>query len=305
MAESSSKVAVYAALAGNVLVALTKFVAAALTGSSAMLSEAVHSVVDTGNELLLLYGQHRAGKPADDAHPLGYGRELYFWSFVVAVLVFALGAGVSIYEGVEQVRHPHAMTDAKVSFVVLGLAFLFEGGSSWFAFRSFQQAKGRLGWWQAIRRSKDPVAFTVLLENAAALVGIVIAALGTWGAVAFDEPRLDGVASLLIGLLLAGVAVLLAGESKGLLIGERADPAVSAALRRAVADTPGVRRATRVLTVQLSPDQIFAILSLEFEDDLHIPEVEALIARLEAAIQHAQPQVIRVFIRPEPCGAPG
>jgi len=270
MAEGSSKTAVYAALAGNVLVAVTKVVAAVITGSSAMASEAVHSTVDTGNELLLLYGQHRAAKPADEAHPLGHGRELYFWSFIVAVLVFALGAGVSIYEGVQHVRHPAPITDVKINFIVLGLAFVFEAGSSWFSFRDFRKTKGERGWWQAVRQSKDPVGFTVLVENAAALVGILIAALGTWGAVAVGEPRLDGAASILIGLLLAGVAVLLAGESKGLL------------------------------TVQLAPDQIFAILSLEFDDGLRIPEVERLIARLEDSIKDAQPQVIRVFIRPEP-----
>lgn len=300
MAEGSSKTAVYAALAGNVLVAVTKVVAAVITGSSAMASEAVHSTVDTGNELLLLYGQHRAAKPADEAHPLGHGRELYFWSFIVAVLVFALGAGVSIYEGVQHVRHPAPITDVKINFIVLGLAFVFEAGSSWFSFRDFRKTKGERGWWQAVRQSKDPVGFTVLVENAAALVGILIAALGTWGAVAVGEPRLDGAASILIGLLLAGVAVLLAGESKGLLIGERADPAVAEALRKAVAEVPGVRSTARVLTVQLAPDQIFAILSLEFDDGLRIPEVERLIARLEDSIKDAQPQVIRVFIRPEP-----
>ena len=302
MAEHASKIAIYAALAGNVLIAVTKFVAAAITGSSAMTSEAVHSLVDTGNELLLLHGQRRAAKSPDEAHPLGYGRELYFWSFVVAVLVFALGAGVSIYEGIVHIGAPEPIRNPNVNYIVLALAFLFEGGSGWFAFREFQKAKGHQGWWQAVRLSKDPVSFTILFENGAALVGIVIAAIGAWASVRFAEPRLDGVASILIGLVLAGVASLLARESKALLIGEPADPAVVAAIRSAMADTPGVLRTARVLTVQLAPDQIVAIVNLEFDDSLRIPEVERLIEKLEARIQCKQPQIVNLFVRPEPTG---
>ena len=302
MAEHESKIAIQAALAGNVLIAVTKFIAAAMTGSSAMASEAVHSLVDTGNEVLLLHGQRRAAKPPDEAHPLGYGRELYFWSFVVAVLVFALGAGVSIYEGIVHIGAPEPIRNPNVNYIVLALAFVFEAGSGWFAFREFQKAKGGQGWWEAVRRSKDPVSFTILFENGAALVGIVIAAIGAWASVRFAEPRFDGAASILIGLVLAGVALLLARESKALLIGEAADPAVVEAIRRAVAGAPGVRRTARVLTVQLAPEQIVAIVNLEFDDSLRIPEVERLVEKLEAQIQLDQPHIVNLFVRPEPAG---
>jgi cation diffusion facilitator family transporter len=301
MRDTSSRTAVIAGLIGNLLVAVIKFVAAAISGSSAMLTEAVHSVVDTGNEVLLLYGQWRAAKPPDEAHPLGYGRELYFWSFVVAVLIFALGAGVSIYEGIDHIQHPHPIETPLVNYIVLALAFAFEAGSGWFAFRGFVQAKGDNGWWETIRRSKDPASITVLFESVADLLGIVIAAVGGWASLAFNEPIYDGFASVLIGLVLAGIAALLARESKGLLIGERADPAVVAALRRAAAaEAPGVRRTTGVLTVQLAPDQVIAVMSLEFDDALRIPEVERLIDRLERRIRREQPQIMTIFVRPEP-----
>ncbi len=298
-AESSSKTVVYAALIGNVLVAVAKAGAAAWTGSSSMLSEAVHSAVDTGNEVLLLYGIHRAARHADPEHPIGYGRELYFWSFIVAVLVFALGAGVSLYQGIAHLRHPEPISDPLVNYVVLGVAFLFEGGSWIVSLRQFKAAKGPLGFYEAFRRSKDPPSFTVLFEDSAALLGILIAAFGTYAATSLDAPAFDGVASLLIGLVLAGTATLLLRESKSLLIGERADRKLSDSILRIAEDASAASRANGVLTVQLAPDQILAALSLEFADDLRAPQIEEAVIEIERKIRAAHPEVVTLFIKPQ------
>jgi len=225
MAKSSTVLTVWAALAGNLMVALAKSVAAAMTGSAAMTSEAVHSLVDTVNEVLLLYGISRSARPADRTHPLGYGRELYFWSFVVALLIFALGAGVSAYEGFNRIVVPQPIERPRVIFAVLAASLAFEGTSWWISMRAFGAAKRNLGWWEAFRRSKDPPAFIVVFEDSAALLGIAAAAAGTAAALLTGDTRWDGVASLIIAAILAGVAALLAQESKELLIGERADPA--------------------------------------------------------------------------------
>ena len=297
---SASRTAIIAALVGNLLIAVTKGVAAAVTGSSAMLSEAVHSLVDSGNEVLLLYGQHRAARPPDQRHPFGYGRELYFWCFVVALLIFAVGAGVSIYEGVIHIRHPEPISKPWINFVVLGLAFLFEGGSWWFAWKSFREAQGALSFWGAFKASKDPTTFMVLFEDSAALLGIMIAAMGTWLSLHFRAPWIDGTASILIGLVLAAVAVLLARESKALLIGERAAPELSQSIRQAVEAEPCVLQVVDITTSQLAPDQVIATLGIDIVDDLRVPEVEQLILRIEQGIRARHPELFRVFIRPQP-----
>ena len=214
-----SKKVIYAAFAGNLLIAVTKFGAAIVTGSSAMLSEAVHSLVDTGNQGLLLYGLRRAQRPPDEAHPYGYGMELYFWTFVVAILIFGLGAGVSVYEGVQGLLHPHAITNPAISYVVLAVAMVFEAGAWTIAFREFRKQKGRAGYIESIRRSKDPTVFTVLLEDSAAMLGLVFAFIGILAGQLLEMPALDGVAAICIGAILALVAALLAYEAKGLLIG--------------------------------------------------------------------------------------
>ncbi len=296
---SGSKSAVWAALVGNILVAATKAVAAFFTGSSAMLSEAVHSFVDTGNELLLLYGMHRAKRRADADHPIGYGREIYFWSFIVALLVFALGAGVSILQGVRRVIAPQSIEDAVISEVVLALSFLFEGWSWVISLRQFRQAKGDLGYYEAFRKSKDPPLFMVLFEDSAALVGIAIAAVGTVLAAHFDMPLADGVASILIGLVLAATSTLLARESKSLLIGERADGALIRSILKIANDACGPSRANGVVTVQLAPDQIFAAISFEFEDSLTATQIEDLVARIEDQLRDAHPQITSLFIKPQ------
>jgi len=234
MAEHSSRTAVIAALVGNLLIALTKAIAATISGSSAMLSEAVHSVVDSGNEILLLYGQHRAAKPPDRLHPLGYGREIYFWSFVVALLIFAFGAGVSIYEGVKHIQHPAEMSDPAVNFAVYAISAVFEGISWWFGWSAFQRVRGDKALFAAVHASKDPPSFMVLFEDSAALVGLAIAGTATGLSLHFGAPWIDGAGSILIGIVLGTVAVLLARESKDLLIGERARPELSEAIRDAV-----------------------------------------------------------------------
>ena len=300
MSETSSRTAVIAALIGNLLIAVTKGFAAAISGSSAMLSEAVHSVVDSGNEVLLLYGQYRAAKPPDRTHPLGYGREIYFWSFVVALLIFALGAGVSIYEGVIHLQHPVPMEDPLINFAVYGFAALFEGVSWWFGWKAFQRNRRGKSFMAAVRASKDPASFMVLFEDSAALVGIAIAAIATVLSLHFQAPWIDGMGSVLIGLVLAAVAVILARESKALLIGDRAADELSDSLLEATLRQPGVRGVENILTSQLSPDQVIATLSVHFDDSLDVPKLEKLIGRIESELRSDHPELFRVFVRPTP-----
>jgi cation diffusion facilitator family transporter len=289
----------YAAIAGNLLVALTKFLAAGWTGSSVMWSEAVHSVVDTGNSLLLLYGLHRAKSRPDPEHPFGYGREIYFWSFVVAVLIFAFGAGVSFYEGFSHIRHPEPISDVAINYWVIGVSALLDGTTWWIAVRAF---KAKLRWsevLEAIRRSKDPPSFMVVFEDSAALLGLAIAALGIHLSVLYDLPQIDGIASLAIGALLAVTAMLLARETKGLLIGEAADPPIIGSILRIAAEMDGVTHANGILTVHLGPEQIVAALSLEFADPLTTPDIELKVVELEQRLRRAHPAVVAVFVKPQ------
>jgi cation diffusion facilitator family transporter len=298
-AKSGSKLVVYAALGGNLAIAATKFVAAGITGSSAMLSEGVHSLVDTTNEGLLLYGMARAGKPPDHSHPFGYGRELYFWAFIVALLVFALGAGVSFYEGALHLLHPEPMQRPLVNYIVLLASMVFEGISWLIALRDFRARKGELGYFQAFRRSKDPTTFTVLFEDSAALLGLVIALAGVGAAQWLAMPRLDGVASIAIGVVLAISSLLLARETKGLLIGESAHPQVRDAILRIAGADPDVRSANGVLTVQMGPDEVVAALSAEFRDGLDSDGIEACVNRIEAAVKQSHPVVSILFVKPQ------
>ena len=298
-ASSQSKKAVYAALFGNLLVAVTKFAAALLTGSSSMLSEGVHSLVDSGNEALLLYGYYRSSLRPDHAHPLGYGRELYFWSFVVALLLFALGAGFSIYEGITQITEPTPIDNVPVNYIVLGLSFLFEGASWSVALNTFHASKGPGGYWEAIRKSKDPPSFIVLLEDSAALIGISIAAVGIYLSARLQRHELDGFASILIGMLLAATAWLLARESKELLIGEPAHGFINASIRALAESESCIEGVNEVLTVHLAPNQIVAILSLEFSDELRTPEIERCVEVLEKRIRDAHPEVVSLFVKPQ------
>ena len=291
-----SKTTIFAALAGNLAIAVTKFGAAFWTGSAAMLSEAIHSTVDTGNQLLMLHGLRRSVRPATPAHPFGYGLELYFWTFVVAILIFGLGAGVSIFEGISKIRAPHPVENSLVNYVVLGLSFLFEGASWLVAFRAFRAENRGSSLLDAVRRSKDPTVFTVLLEDSAALTGLLIAGVGLACAEIFALPRLDGVASVLIGLVLGGVAAFLAAECKGLMLGEAADPAVRDGLRGIVARSPGVNSVNEVLTMHFGPRDVLAAISLDFEDALPAEAAEQATSSIERAIKAAFPEVRRIFI---------
>jgi len=290
---------VVVALAANVAIALTKFAAAAITGSSAMLSEGVHSLVDTINELLLLYGVKRAAKPPDKAHPFGYGRELYFWSFVVALLVLALGAGVSLYEGVTHLLDPRAVERPLLNYGVLAASFVFEGTSWWFTLKTFRRTKGNRGYFEAFRDSKDPSTFTVLFEDTAALIGLVIAFLGLAGAQVFSLPQLDGIASLGIGFVLAVSSMLLARETKQLLIGEPAHRHVRASILEIAATDHGIRNANGVITVHLGPQEIVVALSAEFEDALTTDSIEHCVNRIEDAIRSKHPDVAVLFVKPQ------
>jgi cation diffusion facilitator family transporter len=292
-------IVLYAALAANVGIAIAKFVAAGIGGSSAMATEGVHSLVDSGNQVLLLYGQSKAKRAPDAAHPFGYGRELYFWAFVVAILIFAGGAGISIYEGILHIQNPHPIEDPTLSYVVLGVAFAMEGTSWVLAVREFNAGRAGQGWWEAVRRSKDPPTFIVLFEDSAALIGLVVAALGIWASGYFGDARLDGAASVVIGLVLAGVAVLLARESKGLLIGEAADPKLIGELRAVMEDSPSITAVNHVRTLHTGPDAVFVAISADFADDLPMGEAETLIEELETRMKALSPKITSIYIRPE------
>jgi cation diffusion facilitator family transporter len=286
------------ALLANLGIAASKFVAAFITGSSAMLTEGVHSVVDSVNQLLLMWGRRAAKRPPDKFHPFGYGRELYFWSFVVAVLVFSLGAGVSVYEGIIHIAHPEPAVSPLIAYAVLLIAFLLEGWSTLEAFGDFKRSKGKLSWFKAIRQSKDPPAFIVLLENGAAMAGIIAAAVGLLLAQITGDPFFDGAASVVIGVILGVTAGLLAFESKGLLIGEAADPVLVRNLRKLADDMPGVVGVGHVLTVHSSPDQITVMMNVDFKDTITAREVERIVCQIEDHAKERWPQVKNLFVRP-------
>ena len=296
MEAHGSKKVIYAALAGNALIAVTKFGAGFYTGSSAMLSEAIHSLVDTGNQGLLLYGLKRSEQPPDRSHPYGYGMELYFWSFVVAVLIFGIGAGVSIYEGLHKLNEPEPVSDPYVNYIVLAVALVFEAGAWWVAFKEFRRSTGCLGYFQAVRESKDPAVFTVLFEDTAAMLGLLVAFSGIFLADRLQMPQFDGAASIIIGLILAGTAGFLIYESKSLLIGEGARATVVEGIGRMVKERPGIKAVNEILTMHLGPRDILLNLSLDFEDNIKSEEVEASISEMERAIKAEFPEVGRVFI---------
>jgi len=297
-AHTASTRTLVVALLANLGIAASKFVAAAITGSSAMLTEGVHSVVDSTNQLLLMWGRHASKRPADKRHPFGYGSELYFWSFVVAVLVFSVGAGVSVYEGIIHILHPEPAVSPVIAYAVLLIAFLLEGWSTIEAYRDFRKSKGKLGWVQAVLQSKDPPAFIVLLENGAAMAGIIAATLGLLLAQLTHNPFYDGAASVVIGIILGFTAALLAYESKALLIGEAADPDIVAALHRLVESRKEVTSVGEVLTIHGAPDRVTAMLSVDFEDQISAREVEAVIYSIEQEVCRQFPIVHRLYIRP-------
>ncbi len=298
MSASSTRV-IYAALAGNSLIALTKFAAAAFTGSSAMLSEGIHSLVDTGNQILLLHGLKAAKRPASERFPFGHGKEIYFWSFVVAILIFAVGSGVSLYEGVLRVMTPEPLEHVILNYIVLGFALLFEGGAWYMAMKEFKAVKGNVGYVTAVQRGKDPTMFVVLFEDSAAMLGLLVAFIATALSQLTGNPIFDGIASIIIGMILGGTAIWLAYETKGLLIGESANPHVVAGIRAIAADTPEIEAMNEVLTMHMGPDYILVNISIDFRDELNADEVERTIADIDRRIKQVYPQVKRVFIEAE------
>jgi len=290
------------ALGANLGIAVAKFGAAAFTGSSAMLTEGVHSLVDSTNQLLLLHGRRRATKPADALHPFGYGRELYFWSFIVAILVFALGAGVSVYEGVLHVLHPEPAVSPLVAFIVLGIAFALEGWSILAALGDFNKSR-RGTVWAAIRDTKDAPTLVILLEDSGALAGLVIAALGLGLSLVTGNPMWDGMASIVIGLVLGGLALVLLFEAKGLLIGEAADPKMVAAIRKVAGSHAGICKVHEVLTVHSAPTMVTVIISADFDDTMTARDVERIVLAIETEVAASFPLVARVYVRPRDSSA--
>jgi len=300
---AESRIVVYGALAGNLAIATTKFIVAGITGSSAMLSEAIHSTVDTGNGVLLLVGMARSKRAPDSGHPFGYGKELYFWSLIVAVLIFGVGGGISAYEGVQHMLHPEPMHDPLWNYVVLGFAAVFEGISFSIALHAVLQKKGDRPFWQALHNSKDPSTFTVVAEDSAALAGLAIAALGVYLSHRLSMPVLDGAASVLIGVLLAGVASLLIYESRGLLIGEGVDREMAAAIRKIATDDKSVASAAAPLTMYFGPDNILLTLDVEFERGVSGADVAEAVGRIEKNIRARYQSVKRIYIEANPIAA--
>ncbi|MBL7251150.1 cation diffusion facilitator family transporter [Alloalcanivorax sp. C16-2] len=296
---SGSRKVVIAAMAGNMLIAVTKFVAAVITGSSAMLSEGIHSLVDTGNGVLLLHGMKRAKTPANERFPFGHGKEVYFWAFAVAILIFALGAGISLYEGVVHLMHPEPISNPIINYVVLGLAMVFEGTAWSIALKEFRRTKGDRGYVEAISHGKDPTTFVVLFEDSAAMLGLVVALLGVLLSQLTGAFWFDGLASILIGLILAGTACWLAYETKGLLIGEAANPRVVAGIRRAALSMPSVDAVNEVLTMHMGPDFILVNISVTFSPSLGTRRLETVIAELDRTLKAQDPRIKRVFVEAE------
>ena len=300
--QSSSKIAVVAAIAGNLIIAIIKFIAAAITGSSAMISEGIHSLVDTGNGLLVLLGMRKSRQPADQSHPFGYGKSLYFWTHIVAVSIFGIGGGMSLYEGISHIRHvaPGAeMGDPTAAYVVLGISLLVESGSFAIAIRQFFHAKGDMGAWRFIKQSKDPSLYTIVLEDSAAMLGLIFAFLGIFFGHLLNNPYLDGIASIAIGLLLMSVAWILASRTMGLLMGEGVNPEQLADIRRRVESDPAVERAGDILTMYMGPHDLLVNMGVCFAEGTTAEQMHEAIRRIEADLKRAYPETHHVYIEAE------
>lgn len=295
-AKGESKIAVVAAVFANLTIAVIKFIAASLTGSSAMIAEGIHSLVDTGNGGLLLFGLKRGGRPADAGHPFGHGKELYFWSLIVAISIFGIGGGMSVYEGITHIEHPSPIGNPWPNYIVLAISFMVEGASFLVALRQFNTARGDRGAIEFIRASKDPSLFTVVFEDSAAMLGLLVAFVGVFLGHLFQNPYFDGAASILIGLILMGVAWLLASETRGLLVGEGVEESVLASMRQIVVDDPGVEGVGEVRTMYLGPHDLLVNLDVAFRPTLHSKGIRDAIERIEASLRSACPAVSRIYI---------
>ena len=296
---SGSKKVILAALIGNGLISITKFTAASITGSAAMLSEGIHSLVDTGNQILLLYGLKRAAKPADAEFPFGHGKEIYFWSFVVAILIFSMGSIISIYEGLNHIHHPGELHDPTINYIVLILAIIFEGFAFAFALKEFNKVRGRMGYVEAVQNGKDPSLFVVLFEDLAALLGLFVALFGIMIAQMTHDPFWDGFASVVIGIILGLTAIWLAYETKSLLIGEGADPKIVADIKQIASTHEGIENINEVLTLHMGPEFLLVTISIDFNDALPVGRIEQIVQAITADIKSAHPFAKRVFIEAE------
>ncbi|MFD1095923.1 cation diffusion facilitator family transporter [Salegentibacter chungangensis] len=294
----SSKIAIYGAIGANTLIAISKFTASFFTGSSAMLAEGIHSLVDTGNGLLLLLGIKRSKQEPDDLHPFGYGKEVYFWSFVVSILIFALGGGFAIYEGVHALQDPHVIEDPTWNYVVLSAALVFEGIALYLALKTFNKAREKSGnIITNIVKSKDAATFAVIIEDTAAVIGLAIALLGVFLSQQLQNPYLDGAASVLIGILLISVATFLARESKGLLLGESARPEVIASVENILKKNINVSDWAVPQTMHFGPDSILMVIDVDLANELSLDQAEKTMESLRIEINHKHPKITQVFIQ--------
>ncbi|RDC61934.1 cation diffusion facilitator family transporter [Adhaeribacter pallidiroseus] len=296
---AASKVPLYSALAANLAIAVTKFIAASITGSSAMISEGIHSVVDTANEVLLLYGIHRSNRPADARRPFGYGKELYFWAFIVSILIFGIGGGISFYEGITHLQHPTIIEDPKWNYIVLGFAFLFDGVSYITAQREFTRQRAGTPFWTAVRQSKDPSTFVVLFEDAADLLGLTVAFLGVFLGHYFQNPYFDAVASILIGVILTAISGLLLRESRSLLMGEIADETLLQEVMQLAQANPAVAQVDKPLSMHMGPEEIIVVIPLTFEEDILSREITQAIKDIRQNIQSRIPTIKQLYIEPK------
>lgn len=296
MSAKGSKLSIYGAILANVAIAVSKFFAASYTGSSAMVSEGIHSLVDSSNGLLLLFGIKRSEKPADKTHPFGYGMEIYFWSFVVAILIFALGGGIAIYEGIHHIIEPVAVANANVNYLVLSLAILFEGTSLFVALREFKKNNGKFGLIKSMKRSKDSSTFTIIIEEIGAIVGLVVALIGVAIGDFLGWPYADGSASVIIGLILTGMAFFLAMETKALLIGESMDEESLAILTSILDANSKIEEYGHIRSVHFGPTGVMVGVDIHFLNQFSLEQVEEEIVQIETQFKEKLPMVKHVFI---------
>lgn len=296
MSKGESNIAIVGAFTANLLIAIIKFIAAAITGSSAMLSEGIHSMVDTGNTGLLLFGDYRSKKSPTPSHPFGYGRELYFWSLVVAISLFAIGGGMSIYEGILHIQHPEPIEDPLLNYIVIGIAFILSGGSLFVAVKKFLQDNPDKSFWKALKESKDPGTFSILFEDTADIFGLTIAFLGVYLGHTLNNPYIDGAASIIIGLILSSLSLMLAFETKSLLIGESADQALIDKIVQTVKENPKVVHVRSPLTLHFGPKDILLALDIEFDHTLLMNELASNIDSIENSIRAKYPDIKRIYV---------
>jgi cation diffusion facilitator family transporter len=295
---ASSKIAIYSALIANLVISITKFIAAAVTGSSAMVSEGIHSFVDTSNEVLLLVGIKKSKKPPDEARPFGYGKELYFWSFIVSILIFGVGGGISFYEGITHLQHPEHITDPLWNYIVLAAAFVFDGISFIISLKQFNKQRGDILFWQAVKKSKDPSSFVVLFEDAADVLGLAVAFAGVYLGHRLRNPYLDGIASIIIGLILTAVSLILTRESRSLLMGEPASSNILIKVKKIVESNLVIEKLRDLLSMVLAPDETLLVIKVNFKKGVSNEEIVQASEAIKKNIKEQHPFFKQIFIEP-------